>query len=75
MDWDENGKVTAIGLSSTDENQYFIEKNEKQEDLFRLIRREIEISGPLSERAGRKVILAKRYRLISGESNGSFRSR
>ena len=71
-DWDDNGKVTAIGLSGTDEKQYLIGKNEKLGELLGLIRREIEIIGPLLERAGRKVILTKRYRLISREPNGSF---
>jgi hypothetical protein len=64
MDWDENGKVTAIGLASTDEKEYLIQNNKRREKLLESMRKEIEISGLIKEQAGRKTILLKRYRQI-----------
>ena len=64
MDWDGNGRVTAIGLSSRDEKEYWIENNDGQEKLLEIIQKEVEVSGLLHEQAGRSKILLKGYRKI-----------
>jgi hypothetical protein len=62
--WDEKGSVVAVGLSGTDEKQYFIEKNEKQKKLLGFIQKEVELSGRLKEQAGNWTILVKRWSRI-----------
>ena len=45
--WDDQGKVTAVALSTFDEQEYMVEGGFAGSDLLGLIRREVEILGRL----------------------------
>ena len=62
-DWDENGNVVAVAVSTYDEVEYFIENHEKAEELKAVIREEVEVSGILREGKNKLTMKAKEYRL------------
>jgi hypothetical protein len=62
VDWNEKGEVVAIALSTYDENQYLI--NEKDsEELKKLIRQEVELSGEIKTKGRKKTIQVKTFSL------------
>jgi hypothetical protein len=64
MDWDEDGNVTALGLSGVDEKDYQIEAKTKKAELLALLQKEVEVTGLLRERVGNRVIVLKNYRIV-----------
>lgn len=64
VDWDEDGNVLAIAISSQDEHEYFVELDKKGKKMLGLIRRGIEVSGVVRKIIkGCKTITVKSYRL------------
>jgi len=61
IEWDEMGNVIAISVSTFDEDEYLIEKDEIGEKLISFLRQEIEISGLYRLKGGRKIIRVKGY--------------
>ena len=62
-EWDEKGTVISISLSTFDEDEYLIEKDEKGGQLLLLIREEVEVRGIVREEDGNKIIRIKKYHL------------
>ena len=62
-DWDEGGKITAIALSTADENIVLLAGKVSKEQLFQLMQMEVEISGRLTVAADHKTIAVEDYRL------------
>ena len=61
VDWDEKGNAIAISVSTYDEEEYLIEKDEIGEGLISFLRQEIEINGLYRLEDGRKIIEVKGY--------------
>lgn len=59
--WDEKGHVTAVTVSTFDEDEYLIDKGDNWQQLLSLIRKEVEIRGELREEGGKKIIRVKKY--------------
>ena len=59
IDWDEKGNVVAIALSTSNEEEYLVDRDEKGESLKAFIQREVEISGTLREEDNRQIIAVK----------------
>ena len=62
--WDEKGNVVTISLSSFDEDEYIIDKDEMGTQLLSLLRSKAELSGVLREEKGIKKITVKTYHAI-----------
>ena len=62
VDWNEKGEAVAIALSTYDEEQYLISNN-RLEELKRLIRQEVELSGEIKTRGRKKTIQVKTFSL------------
>jgi hypothetical protein len=45
VDWDEDGNILAIAVSTPGEQQYIVEKNSKGKELLGMIRQEVEVTG------------------------------
>jgi hypothetical protein len=60
-DWDDEGNVIGIAISSHDETEYFVDKKGKGPDLLPLIRKEVEVSGVVREEENRKVIIVRKF--------------
>lgn len=63
VNWDERGKVTAIAASTFDEEEYLLEYNKKIDQLFSLLRKEVEVTGYVREEEGEKVMMVKKFHL------------
>ena len=61
IEWDERGNVIAVSVSTFDEDEYVIERDEMGKRLISFLREEIEISGLYRLKGGRKMIRVKEY--------------
>lgn len=60
--WDAQNKVTAITLSTVDEQEYRIHQNNKGKELFRLLRKAVEVSGVVGlDGRGNKTVTVVAY--------------
>ena len=60
-DWDDEGNVIGVAISSHDETEYFVEKKGKGTDLLPLISKEVEVRGVVREEENRKVIIVRKF--------------
>ena len=70
VEWDENGNVVAIAISTHGEDEYVIEDEGKGEELKALIRQEVEVFGEVRRRDGKRFIKVTKYKVRKG--NGSW---
>ena len=72
-DWDEQGNVVALAISSNDEKEYLVDKKGKGKELLGLIRKEVEVRGVVIEEDQRKIIRVSRYSIaVPSEPDGSL---
>ena len=64
--WDEHGRVTALGLSSKDEEHYLLENDPNQGKLYDCLQKEVEICGVLKGEGDRKTLIPKGFWPITG---------
>ena len=64
MDWDEQGNVVQIAISSHDEMEYVVERRGKGDELLAFIRKEVEVGGDVKEIDDKRFIRIKRYRVL-----------
>jgi hypothetical protein len=62
--WDEKGNVVFIALSSFDEEEYLIDKDETGMKLFSLLRARVQLSGVVRKEDGIKKITVETYHAI-----------
>jgi len=64
-DWDEDCNVTAIYLSTPDEKEYLVGNNDKGEELFHYITRNVKVIGIIGEdKYGKEKITVNEYKLL-----------
>jgi len=63
-DWDANGSILAVAVSTADEREYVIWKDQSWEKVLPLLRQEVEVSGPLVGQEFGNVIRIREFRLI-----------
>lgn len=71
MEWDEQGNVVSIAISSHDETEYLVEKGGRGSELLALVRKEVEVGGDIREEDHRKVIKVKKYLVKQLADSGS----
>lgn len=54
--WDAEGRVVAVAISARDENEYAVARDRKGHELMRLIRKEVMVTGEVTEEAGKRTI-------------------
>jgi len=59
VDWDEKGRVVYLAISTFDEDEYLVDKDEKGAALLRFIRKEVEITGILKREEKSQIITVK----------------
>ncbi len=60
--WDNSGNVTSVAIASSDENEYLIEDQGLVEKLKKFLRKEVEVSGTVQRKSGKKIIDIKHWR-------------
>jgi hypothetical protein len=75
IDWDRKGNVAAMAVSTYDEDEYLVEKDENGAALEAFMRKEVEVVGIVREAGGRQIITVKGMQPRSGhhapEKNGN----
>ena len=66
MDWDERGGITAVALSTADEKEFLVVKDEKGEQLLSLVRKELELTGIIKTCRNANTITVLKYRTKTG---------
>jgi hypothetical protein len=67
VEWHEDGRVKAVGLSAHGENDYLLADNQAARELVALVGREVEVSGPVGQgEQGRRVVAVTKYRPTGG---------
>jgi len=67
LDWDEDGNVLAIAVSTPGEQEYVVEEDSKGKELLGVIRQEVEVTGVVGTGTkDRKTITVNSYVLKSG---------
>jgi hypothetical protein len=72
VDWDEKGKVVAVGISARDEQEYLVDKDHNGQELLHYIQEEVEVSGLVRETRNKKLIRVRKYILKSDGSGREF---
>ena len=62
--WDEEGNPLSVAVATFDEDEYIVERDEKGDDLFGVLRKEVEVTGVVGIKDGAKTIKVKKYLLI-----------
>jgi hypothetical protein len=62
--WDEEGNPLSIAVSTFDEEEYIVERDIKGQQLFGLLREQVEVRGKVHTGDGAKTIKVKKYVLI-----------
>jgi 5S rRNA maturation endonuclease (ribonuclease M5) len=64
VDWDESGNAISVAISSHDENEYHVNKDETGKQLLGLTQEEVEVSGVVREKEDKRLISVKEYSVI-----------
>lgn len=64
--WDPQGRAVKIALATTEEEEYIIGPGKKGAELFKFIRKRVEVSGNLREGKGGKILAVDEYALKDG---------
>ncbi|MBI4720899.1 MAG: hypothetical protein HY770_06705 [Chitinivibrionia bacterium] len=62
-DWDRDGNIPGVAISTHDEDEYLIQKQAKGSEMLRLIRKEVEITGSTELDQGKKTIAVENHKL------------
>jgi len=57
VDWDKKGNVVGVAISTFNEDEYLVDKNEKGARLMQFIRQEVEARGILRREGNRQIII------------------
>jgi hypothetical protein len=57
VDWNEEGVAVSFAVSTFDEDEYVLESRMSREEMVALIREEVEVSGELGMKSGKKTIV------------------
>jgi uncharacterized protein YacL len=71
MEWDEQGNVVSIAISSHDETEYLVDKGGRGYELLAFVRKEVEVGGEIREEDHKKVIKVKKYLVRQLADSGS----
>ena len=69
-DWDEKGNVSAVSISTHNEEDYSVLLNEKGKELLSIIRMPIKVTGLIRSEKSMKIINVEEYSIINGGYTG-----
>jgi len=61
-EWDADGNIVAIAISARDEKDYGVAKHGKGNELMKLIRKDVMVTGEVTEESGKRIIQVEKYR-------------
>ncbi len=63
-DWDDKGNVTLVVVETADGEIYYVSGDAKAKELFKLVEKNVRVSGIVEDASGEKVITVKRYEIL-----------
>jgi len=60
VEWDDEGNILNLGISTYDEDEYWIEMDQRMKQMISILRKEVEVTGLVAENEGRKKIVVKK---------------
>lgn len=60
--WDKKGNVVVVLIATDDEEEYHIENRSQAAKLIPFLRQEVEVSGSLENKGGKKIIKVKKIK-------------
>jgi len=65
MDWDDQGNVTGVAISTSLEEEYRIELDRRGEELLAFVREQVKASGKIKlDAQGAKVMMVDTYQIL-----------
>ena len=65
VDWDEEGNITEIAVSTYFEEEYLIEKNARGEEMLPFLRQKVKVIGLVRMNdSGRRVVRVEEFEVI-----------
>ena len=71
-DWDEEGNVKGIAISTRKEEEYRIDMSQKGKELMAYLQREAEVRGFLREEKNKIFLKVEHFRIKEPESSGAI---
>lgn len=71
-EWDAGGDVITVAVAAHDETEYKVEKSGAGSELLRLIHKEVEVTGTVSERDGKRIIKVTSFSVQKTVVNGAM---
>ena len=68
-DWDGQGKVQQVVLSTYDEKEYPVDKRGHGKELLGCVRKKVEVLGVLSGNSSRRKLRVKQYRFLNSDAD------
>jgi len=65
MDWDDQGNVTGVAISTSLEEEYRVELDRRGEELLAFVRERVKASGKITlDPQGAKVMMVDTYQIL-----------
>lgn len=63
-DWDDKGNVALVVVETSDGEIYYVSGDAKGKELFKLVEKNVRVSGIVEDAGGEKVITVKKYKIL-----------
>jgi hypothetical protein len=63
-DWDDKGNVTLVVVETADGEIYYVSGDANGKELFKLVEKNVRVSGVVEDAGGEKVITVKKYEIL-----------
>ena len=63
-DWDDKGNVAVVVVETSDGEIYYVSGDAKGKELFKLVEKNVRVSGIVEDAGGEKVITVKKYEIL-----------
>jgi hypothetical protein len=60
VNWDADGNITGMAIATHQEEEYYIESDDKTAKLRSLLRQEVRITGVMKSKGEKKIIKIKK---------------
>ena len=63
-DWDDKGNVVLVVVETSDGEIYYVSGDAKGKELFKLVEKNVRVSGIVKDAGGEKVITVEKYEIL-----------
>ncbi len=63
-DWDDKGNVALVVVETPDGEIYYVSRDAKGKELFKLVEKNVRVSGIVEDTGDEKVITVEKYEIV-----------